>query len=393
MVKMYTRLPGLFLLLFLANLSSGQGIDFFHGTWEEAKAKAKETGKLVFVDAYTSWCGPCKRMAATIFPLQEVGTYYNANFINYKLDMEKGEGPSFAQKYGVRAYPTFVFVDGDGNMIFNRVGGSDAPGFIQMGKTAVERYDRSPQLAKKYEEGDHSPELVLDYIKALNAAGKSSLKVANEYLASGKNTKSDLYYRIIFESAVSSDSKPYGLLLSNEKAISGIVGRQAYDQKVYQGLVNAAEKGIGYETEELVTESLNMAKKVLDKDNYKVYVSHVELLKADAANDGKKYIAAAAGLNKNLNAGSPVNLEQIIRILQSKYSNLEESRSLIGVLYHKLAENTDDPGKRLEYAIFLDSVKDKENALKEAKKAREDAQKKGLDTTKYDNTILKINSK
>lgn len=86
-------------------LSFAQGIEFFHGTWEEVKAKAKEADKLVFVDAYTTWCGPCKRMAANIFPLPEVGEFYNANFINYKLDMEKGEGPDFARKYGVRAIP------------------------------------------------------------------------------------------------------------------------------------------------------------------------------------------------------------------------------------------------------------------------------------------------
>jgi len=374
-------------------LSFAQGIEFFHGTWEEVKAKAKEADKLVFVDAYTTWCGPCKRMAANIFPLPEVGEFYNANFINYKLDMEKGEGPDFARKYGVRAYPTFVFVDGDGNMVFNRVGGSDAPGFIQMGKTAVDKFDKSPALAKKYEGGDRSPSLVLDYIKALNAAGKPSLKIANEYLANEKDTKSDLYYKIIFESALSSDSRPFSLLISNEKAIAKLVGKQAYDKRVYNALIHSVQKGIEYDTEDLITEAATTARKVLDKDNARAFPNHVDVLKADAANDGKLYISRVAELNKNLSSGTLIDLSGIIKTLQSKYSHLDNAQSILGVLYKKLADYSDDPDKRLDYAMYLSGTGDKSGALKEANKAKEDAQKKGIDTAKYDNTIIKINSK
>ncbi len=390
---MRIKLLAVALLMNCAAMSFAQGIDFFHGTWEEVKTKARESDKLIFIDAYTTWCGPCKRMASSIFPLPEVGEYYNANFINYKLDMEKGEGPDFARKYGVRAYPTFVFVDGDGNMVFNRVGGSDATGFIQLGKTAVERFDKSPALAKKYEAGDHSPALVLDYIKALNSAGKPSLKIANEYLANEKDTKSDLYYKIIYESAVSSDSKPFSLLISNSKPIAKLVGQEAYDKKMYNALINSVQKGIEYDTEDLITDAISTSKKVLDKDNAKAFPYHVEALKADAASDGKQFISKVADLSKNLSAKTLIDLSGIIKTLQTKYSHLDNAQSILGVLYKKLADYSDDPDKRLDYAMYLSGTGDKASALKEANKAKEEAQKKGIDTTKYDNTIIKINSK
>ena len=75
-----------------------EGIKFFEGTWEEALTLAKKEHKIIFVDAYTTWCGPCKQMAKDVFTQKEVGDFYNKSFINVKLDMEKGEGIGFSQK-------------------------------------------------------------------------------------------------------------------------------------------------------------------------------------------------------------------------------------------------------------------------------------------------------
>lgn len=83
------------------------GINFLHGTtWAEAVAKAKAENKLIFIDFYTQWCGPCLNMAQTVFSLPTVGYYYNQTFINLKIDAEEGEGITLAKKYGVRSYPT-----------------------------------------------------------------------------------------------------------------------------------------------------------------------------------------------------------------------------------------------------------------------------------------------
>ena len=83
-----------------------QGIDFQKGRYAEVLEMAKKQNKLVFIDIYTSWCGPCKHMADNVFPQAKVGEYYNAHFLNLQLDAEKSEdGKMVAKTFGVSAYP------------------------------------------------------------------------------------------------------------------------------------------------------------------------------------------------------------------------------------------------------------------------------------------------
>jgi thiol:disulfide interchange protein len=94
------------------------GIQFKHISLMEARAQAKTNKQLIFIDAYASWCGPCKIMAATSFRNTEVGAMYNKKFINIKIDVEKDpDGPEIARMYKIRAYPTLLIIDSDGKLI------------------------------------------------------------------------------------------------------------------------------------------------------------------------------------------------------------------------------------------------------------------------------------
>ncbi len=147
------------LYLFPGNMVNAQeGIQFFEGSFDEALAEAKNSNKLIFLDAYASWCGPCKMMAAEIFPLEDVGNFYNDNFINVKMDMEKGEGPGLAEKYSVQFYPTYLYIGSDGNAVHQGAGYKPGEDFIEDGKNAMnpdrqvftllERYEKDPEDSK-----------------------------------------------------------------------------------------------------------------------------------------------------------------------------------------------------------------------------------------------------
>lgn len=113
------------------------GVIFYDGTWQQALDKAKAENKLIFLDAYASWCGPCKLMKARVFPNEEVGSYFNNNFINVKFDMEKGEGRILASTYNVKAYPSLLFIDYNGNVKRKAIGYHTSDELIKLGHNVL----------------------------------------------------------------------------------------------------------------------------------------------------------------------------------------------------------------------------------------------------------------
>lgn len=99
--------------------------------------KATKEEKLVFVDIMTDWCLPCKMMDEDVFSDPSVVKFMNANFINYKVDAEKENGPLIALVYEVSAYPTLVFVDGAGKVIVKNVGAISQSQLLALAQEAL----------------------------------------------------------------------------------------------------------------------------------------------------------------------------------------------------------------------------------------------------------------
>jgi thioredoxin 1 len=113
---------------------TGEGIKFHEGTWNEAIQFAKKEKKIIFLDIYATWCGPCKNLKANTFSNSEVGSFYNKNFINVALDGEHGDGKILMQKYGLKSFPSLLFFDENGKIIGQSVGYHNSNQFIELGK-------------------------------------------------------------------------------------------------------------------------------------------------------------------------------------------------------------------------------------------------------------------
>lgn len=120
--------------LSIALTAFAQGIQFFEGEWNAALEAAKKQEKLIFVDAYAVWCGPCKTMAKNVFPNEKVGEFFNKNFVNLQIDMERGMGLEFAKQYPVSAYPTLLFINAEGKVVHKLMGAQSVDAFLNLGK-------------------------------------------------------------------------------------------------------------------------------------------------------------------------------------------------------------------------------------------------------------------
>ena len=126
------------------------GVNWFHGTLEQAIEKASAEDKLVFVDCFVDWCGPCKRMKANEFTKEEAGNYFNKNYVCIAIDMEKGEGLDVAKKYSIRSYPTFLILDAQGEHLGTVVGGAEMSAFIKkVEKAKVKKVKNKKDKNKK----------------------------------------------------------------------------------------------------------------------------------------------------------------------------------------------------------------------------------------------------
>lgn len=140
---------------------------------------------MVFVDFYTTWCGPCKQMSEQTFTQKEAGDYFNHAFINVKIDAEKGEGRTLAVRYGITAYPTCVFVAPSGKLVYKFMGFRETDALLAEGAKAMEIHELLPRLERfeeSYAAGKRETAFLADYYALLKKTGAGGGAVLNDYL-------------------------------------------------------------------------------------------------------------------------------------------------------------------------------------------------------------------
>ena len=226
----------LFAILGIATVSAQNGIRFEKesASLEKIFEKAKKENKIVFIDCYTTWCGPCKWMDKNVFTNDSVGDFFNSHFICAKIDMEKGGGPEIAKLYEVRCYPTYIFLNGDGKLLHRKSSSYSVQEFIKISQDALIPEKQYSFLKDKYDSGNISRQ---ELISLMRLRQSSCLQVDSEVekyfsIFSSDTEYSRLDWTVVKDFGVNLNSSVFKFLVSNKEVFYSVYTEDSVNQVI-----------------------------------------------------------------------------------------------------------------------------------------------------------------
>ena len=430
-------------ITFTSYAEDTKGIKFSEGTWAAILNEAKVQNKLIFVDIYTVWCAPCKAMAAKVFTDTQVGEKFNNAFINYKIDAEKGEGVELAKNYAITAYPTYLFVNPEGELVYRTMGTMPADKFMNEADKALssgKKYRPTSDLEVEYNAGKRDAEFLYDYLKRKKLNGERSAVVLEEYLKVIPESlqKTEKVLGVISENISTIDSRAFTILADalprfinmtpeQQKYVMDGISRakrntfkQVIDRKdkvLLDKLIEAVRatsySRAGFEAEEKQFR-LDYAKIMGDAENFKMI----------ASKDGERLLAKTneemametqqkiAGFEAQAKAqGINQNTPQYAMVIDNMKQSVEKTTAFhlneYAWGYVQLMTGKDDLETALKwsersielmespinldtYANLLSKLGRKKEAIKVQKKAIKMAKKQGIELEGFEQTLKEI---
>lgn len=239
-MSVFKHVPGMMLLLFSSISLFAQEsntIRFTNGSFNDALQQAAKEKKLVFVDCYTSWCAPCKWMEKNVFVNDTVFDYFNKQFVNFKIDMEKGEGVALREKYKVTSFPTYLFLDAKGNQVHRTGSRMSTQEFMTEAKRAGKPGNTLADMEKKFNSGDRTIQLLTDYAIVLQRVNGAQFdKVRNELVQQVKDEdlNSSLGWTIIKTFARDEEDRLGSYLIRHQPLFRKFADQATIDTKLSQ---------------------------------------------------------------------------------------------------------------------------------------------------------------
>lgn len=282
--------------------TSSKGINWAETlTWEQVKQKARLENKYIFIDAYTTWCGPCKMMDKYVYVDPMVSKYLNEKFVSIKVQMDTtkkdddktikwyADAHSISKDYKIGVFPTFLFLTPDGKLVHRDLGFKNVEAFVELIRKATDLKSQYYSLLNDYKSGKKDYSIMPYLANTTNKLGESELAkaIAKDYLENylyKKSNKELLKKESIFliKSFVQeSKGKGFELFLKKTNEINKIVDKQGYAESFVENIIHKEEVKPIFDQWKLsnVTPDWKLLSSTIAK-KYSVYYADRSIIKA-----------------------------------------------------------------------------------------------------------------
>jgi thioredoxin-related protein len=263
-------------ILFLPLHNSAQlvqnddGIKWQNGlNWQQVKELAKKQNRYIFLDCYTTWCGPCKKMDNEVYINDTVGAYFNDKFISVKLQMNQTKSDEqwiknlyqdadfIGKQYKITVFPTFLFFSPEGKLVHKETGFKQVPKLIaeaqkatKPGKTYVDMYDEYDRLVEQYKEGkrDYSRfPYMIEAAQMLRDLAFSQILIKEYYVYLSTLKNRQLYTQdkigFIAKNINSTKDKFFEIFYSNGRKVDAIMKKKGFAQATVELVIRKEQIG------------------------------------------------------------------------------------------------------------------------------------------------------
>lgn len=370
-------------------LAQTKEIHFEKSSFADIKAKAKKENKLIFIDAYTTWCGPCKWMAKNVFTNDTAADYFNAKFINAKIDMEQGEGPEIGKLYNVKCYPNLLVIDGDGNLVHRAAGALVTKDFIQFGENAFNTEKRFSKYTTEYAAKKSDATFLLSYMNVLDRSCLPADDAVKDYFATQKeeNYSNRTNWEVMKNYVTDYKSKEFAHLLKNVDTYKKLYTADSVDNQIKMVLLQSGNRAL-------------FTKEGVSEKGYNTFISEIKQLNYTKTDE----VLFSLNLSYYQRAGNWTDYSKLLVEQGDLY--LKDPNQINNVSW-TLYEHSDDKNALLKaefwmgkvvkdlgewyaydtYAAVLYKLKKKKEAKAAADRAIEMAKKEGAAKDEYKGTL------
>ncbi len=383
------------LLISSMQMSGQKKLDFDESGYQSVLARSKKEKKPIFYMMYATWCAHCNKMKSEVFTDTLVINFMNKNFVCAWQDVEKGEGDFFRKKFGIRFYPTFLFLNEDGKELYNTSGEFTAATFIAEAQNSLTKEKQLPYLEEQFLADVSNSDKCLAYLTALNKGRDRNLlsPIAHQYLATQPDDKlvSANNWKIIANGVTNPQSREFQYVLNHQKEFESVASAKRVQRKIENIVVELLTPALEHKDTITYNKKRLIAKTIQSAKNDSL-VNSFDMQMAERTNNWKKYKQITmASVDKYYAKDA-----KTLRDIASNYlKNINDSVALntaIGWAKQALAIVETYDNQILLARLYQKNKKIKE-AIQYATAAKNNNGSIGFSTKEADELLLELNSK